>query len=577
MFRHYFQQELQHLRELGAEFAASHPALAPLLGKAGTDPDVERLLEAVAFQTAKVHQRLDDDFPELIQDLIHIIWPHYLRPLPAATTVAFTPEYHLTDSVIVPAGSLLGSIDVDGTSCLFSTCSDVEIHPVSILEASCEQPSGKPPRVTIAMDTGAVKLKDWQGKRLRFFLSGEYAGAADMYYLLREKLKSITLKPLEGGEPLTLPGSCLKAAGFDDGVSLLNYPPHAFPGYRFIQEYFFLPEKFLYFDLHGFEQWYSRGAGSRFEVILEFTCLPVSPPPVSMEYFVLNATPAVNVFPYNAEPIILDHTQSWYLVRPASPEKDDCRVYSIEAVSGKPQGTARERTYIPLDLFSAEAGASPVYHARYRPSPAGAGQDVYLAFSGDSHAGIFAEEIISVSLKCTNSMLPESLRTGDICVNTGSVPPFLNFRNIKPVTPSLPPPCGSNFLWRLISMLSLNYLSLSKAENFRALLEFHIFPDCRNQPAALANRRRISAIQGIEDRPAERLLRGTPVRGREITLQVHPDHFLSTGDMYLFGSVLENFLGGYASINSFTQLIIRDSLSGEAYRWPARLGRHYLI
>ena len=71
----YFQQEISNLKELGAEFSEAHPAIAPMLSGPSADPDVERLLEGVAFLTAMLRQKLDDEFPEIIHELVHLIWP----------------------------------------------------------------------------------------------------------------------------------------------------------------------------------------------------------------------------------------------------------------------------------------------------------------------------------------------------------------------------------------------------------------------------------------------------------------------------------------------------------------------
>ena len=57
MFNKYYQDELTYLRELGKEFAAAYPAIAPLLAERGADPDVERLLEGVAFLTGRIRQK----------------------------------------------------------------------------------------------------------------------------------------------------------------------------------------------------------------------------------------------------------------------------------------------------------------------------------------------------------------------------------------------------------------------------------------------------------------------------------------------------------------------------------------
>ena len=113
MFNRYYQEELAHLKELGADFARAHPALAPMLSGPSTDPDVERLLEGVAFLTALLRQKLDDEFPELINEVMQLIWPHYLRPIPSTTMMAFSPKPTLKQPPTLSSGIHLASVPVE--------------------------------------------------------------------------------------------------------------------------------------------------------------------------------------------------------------------------------------------------------------------------------------------------------------------------------------------------------------------------------------------------------------------------------------------------------------------------------
>ena len=82
-FEKYFQNELSNVRTLAKEFSTEHPAVAPLLSANSSDPDAQRLLEGVAFLTGLLNKKLDDEFPEVIHGLMNILFPHYLRPIPA--------------------------------------------------------------------------------------------------------------------------------------------------------------------------------------------------------------------------------------------------------------------------------------------------------------------------------------------------------------------------------------------------------------------------------------------------------------------------------------------------------------
>ncbi len=579
MIQRLFQQEMEQLKELATAFAKAHPALAPMLGGPSADPDVERLLEGVSFQTALLRQKLDDEFPEIVHDLARLLWPHYLRPIPAATTIAFSPKSIIKQPAIIPAGTALSSMPVDGTSCRFRTRYDVEVSPLSILEGSFQQPAGQPPQIRLVMQLAGLTMSSWNIRSLRFFLADDYNAASDLYYLLARRLKRIVFQPHGNGGRMILPPEHLKPIGFSPETALFEYPSHAFAGYRILQEYFYAPETFLYVDLTGWDQWIHRGDGDRFEIIFELDTLSIPPPRVTRRSFVLFATPAVNIFQHDADPISLDHRRVWYRIRPAGMSPDACQIYTVDQVTGYVQSKTLEKRYSPFDQFHPDFKSTPTYYTSYRRSPLNQGVDVYLAVAYPSVSGGdgLAPETLTISLSCTNGFLPRNLRIGDICLPGKACPEYAAFTNITPLTPALVPPLGTDFLWRLISHLSLNYLSLIDPNHLRALLDLYVFPDRDHVHRMSANKRRIAGIESVEDRSADRLFRGGLIRGRDIRMKLRSDHFASMGDLFLFGCVMDQFLGGYASINSFTALQIEDVLKGELFSWQARLGHQPLI
>ena len=93
----YYNRELQHVREMGAEFARRYPKIAGRLALEEfecADPYVERLLEGLAFLAARVQLKLDAQFPEFTQHLLEIVYPHYLSPTPSMAVVRFVPDYN---------------------------------------------------------------------------------------------------------------------------------------------------------------------------------------------------------------------------------------------------------------------------------------------------------------------------------------------------------------------------------------------------------------------------------------------------------------------------------------------------
>ena len=184
-----------------------------MLSGMSADPDVERLLEGVAFLTALLREKLEDEFPEVIHELVHLIWPHYLRPMPSAAIVAFSPRPTLKQTMTIPAGIQVASVPIDGTSCLFKTCYAVEMHPLSLVEASYTEASGKPPSIKLRLELMGPALDDWQPSSLRFFLSGDFSSATDLYLLLQNHLKQILISATGSDPILMLTPDHLKPVG----------------------------------------------------------------------------------------------------------------------------------------------------------------------------------------------------------------------------------------------------------------------------------------------------------------------------------------------------------------------------
>ncbi|MFP3999543.1 MAG: type VI secretion system baseplate subunit TssF, partial [Desulfobacterales bacterium] len=210
MTQKYYQQELQLLRELAVEFAEAHPALAPMLSGPSQDPDVERLLEGTAFMTGMLREKLDDDFPEIIQGLMQLVFPHYLQPIPAATMMAFVPKPNLMESFTVPSGTAIDSVPVKGKPCRFRTCGDVDIHPLRITAAETEEKIGRNPVLRIHFQLSGITLDQWQPGRLRLHLPGEIGEAAELYSLIDRQTLKIRFIPEKGGQPLEVPAGFLQ-------------------------------------------------------------------------------------------------------------------------------------------------------------------------------------------------------------------------------------------------------------------------------------------------------------------------------------------------------------------------------
>jgi type VI secretion system protein ImpG len=576
MIKGYYQRELNRLRELATEFSRSHPALAPMLSGPSQDPDVERLLEGTAFLSGLIHQKLDDDFPEVIQGLMRMIFPHYLQPIPSTTIVTFSPQPGLTKDLHIPKGCALASVPVEETNCIFRTCFDVRVQPIRIAGATMKQQPGKPSVLTIRFELIGVQLNNWQPSTIRLHFGGSYPEAASLWNLFYRHVDRLTVSAGQGSK-LNLSRECLKPVGLDTTEALFPYPSHAFPGYRVVQEYFALPEKFLFIDITGLQAWTNRGEREEFEIAFVFEDLPPNLPTIKKESFVLFATPAINLFNFDADPIVLDNRQTEYPVVPSGTTRNHYQVYSVNRVTGYAGGTTRRREYGAFELFAQRDPDVPLYTIHQRVSVTDQRPDVMLSVVYPPGAKVVPKETLSIELLCTNASLPINLQYGDICQPTSTSPNMCTFKNIRVPTAPIQPPLGHNLLWRFLSHVSLNLMTLANAENIKTLLRLYLFPETRDRSEILANERRIEGITNLTTKIGNRLIAGINMRGQEFNLHINANHFASRGDVVLFGMIMDYFLGTYASINSFTHLKVRDSVRGEIIEWKARLGDRPLI
>jgi type VI secretion system protein ImpG len=604
----YYERELIYLRQLGAEFAARYPKVASRLQLEPTkceDPHVERLLEGFAFLAARVHLKIDDDLPEISQSLMELVFPHYVRPIPSISIVQFhiDPEQgKLTTGFQIPRQALLYTRNVGGTPCKFRTCFDTTLWPVTIASAEWKTPERLRPVIRTGPEVFAVLRLEVRGLQdiklpkldldsLRIFLNADSGLAYTLYELLANNCRQIMVRDLTPGSkkpPLVLPPSMLRPTGFEEDQALLPYPQRSFAGYRLLQEYFAFPQKFLFFELGGFQQVAKAGFSDAVEFLILISpferherqqSLEVS---VSSDTFRLGCTPVINLFDQTSEPILVDQTQHEYLVVPDARRKATTETFSIDQVLGVKPNAAGTVPYAPFYSYHHDSAASAFWFSNRRQCGwrIDGSTDVYVSFVDLSGQPAFPDEdSVTLRLTCFNRDLPSRLplgnEGGDFELEGGG--PIQKVVALLKPTNVMQAPLGKALHWRLISQLSLNYLSIvdggTKAlQEILRLYNFGDFP---------FHERQIQGISSVSSRPVLTQLTSEDgvsfVRGRRIEIEFDEEQFAG-GGVYLFASLLERFLGLYVSMNSFTILAARTRQRKEPFRpWPPRTGNRILV
>jgi type VI secretion system protein ImpG len=598
----YYNAELEYLRDLGAEFARSYPKVAGRLqldADQCEDPHVERLLEGFAFLAARVRKKLDDEFPEITEALLGLLYPHYLRPLPSMTIVQFLPGPDvgkLSTGHRIDRGARLNSRPVAGMPCSFRTAYPVTLWPIEVVSARLDPDRvtapGKPADAVALLQialrcTPPTTFATLPLDELRFHLAGEGPLPFALYELLINNACRVTIRDAATGETVILPEGSLRPGGLEPDEGLIPDPPRAFPGYRLLQEYFALPEKFLFVDLGGLRALRGRRFGENIEVLIFLNQPPRGEAQVGADNFRLACAPAVNLFTTVAEPMTLSHTQYEYRVVPDIHRPLATEVHSIDSVTSLGTFLEEPVDYAPFYSFRHDdrnAGNQPYWIASRRQSVRkdDPGTEVYLMFvDRDFNPSLPATRTITVHATCSNRDLPARLPFGgdqaDLSLEAAA--PVSRARCLRKPTKSLRPALRRGSHRRLISQLSLNHLSLAgTGEGLEALREVLRMNDLAD---TLVTRQQIQGIVGLSSRRAAgrtgRAIGNAVCLGLEVTIEFDEASYVGSG-LFLLAGVLERFLGLYTTINSFSQLVARSrQREGIIKRWPPRSGERTLL
>lgn len=585
-----YNEELAALRQRASRFAESFPKIAGrlrLTGDVVDDPHVERLIQSFAYSAARVRQKLDDEFPELTDSLLETLYPHYLAPLPSMSIVQFEPSRTLAGEQVVPRHTEILAEPVGGESCRFRTSQDLRIAPIELSAARLiGQPIEAPPApfsgVTGCLRLSLRSLDPRQPigalglSKLCLHIASPWQQAIQIHELLCNHAVGIALARHSGDlQPQILAPRHLRPLGFSADEALLPYPTPSFEGYRLLTEFFALPQKFLFIEISGLEGWRQ----DELEIFIYLNqANPKLERAVSVRDFALHAVPVVNLFRQACEPVTIDGTRTEYRLLADARRQQTREIYGVERVTlTTPKGDKQ----ISQPFFGRtyrSGGATTYWQVIRRFDEDDGTSDTDIAFV--DHARRYAspvDTVASVDALCLNRNLPEQLPFGGghphLQLASGHEA-VARLQALMPPTPSVRMNDQEGRNWRVISHLLLNHLSLTDG-NGGALKDILALYSFRDSPET---RLFADAIIGVSAEPSlARMPHGGMVPGTDITV-TFDSNAIDQAAAYLFGSILDRFLGLYTSINSFTRLtVVMKGLSEPVARWPARAAERPLV
>jgi type VI secretion system protein ImpG len=617
----FYNVELQHLREMAAEFAREFPKIAGRLAldreakETCADPFVERLLEGFAFLSARIQLKLDAEFPRFTQAILETVYPHYLSPTPSMAVVRFEPLANsglAEKAFVLPRNSVLRSHLVnERTACEYRTAHDVDLWPIRVAEAryytrdtgQLDLPPGLGARAAFRIrlqTTNGAPFKSLKLDRLHFFVRGADEVPISIFEQIFTRGLGAVVQPtsaLRQKARTVLPTGSIRRMGFREDEGLLPNTPRGFQGYRFLQEYFTLPSRFLFFEISGMLAGVAQAEENQIDLII-----PLKEQETRLENrvdassFDLFCAPAINLFPHRADRIPISNRFSEFHVIADRTRPLDFEVFSVEGVSGFDAQAGQEQFFKPFYLAKdADPNAGAYFtvnrvprvltakEKRFGATSSYTGTEVYLSIV-DAKSAPYNPSIdqLGVQVMCTNRHLASfmALGMGDTDFTLLVNAPVKTVRCIHgPTTPRSPMADGARS-WKMISHLSLNYLSLLDMPGGEGAVALHDLLRLYADPADAYSKKQIEGIQSAQAAPIVRRVE-TPgpigfARGLEVSVMFDENAFQGTG-MFILGSVLEQFFAKYVSLNSFTETVIRSKQRGDIIRWKPQVGRRQLI
>jgi type VI secretion system protein ImpG len=601
-FLNYYHRELTYLRHAGGLFAQKHPKIAHRLGlnwEESPDPHMERLLESFAFLTARLSQEIDDRIPQLASALLGVLYPQLVNPIPAMAIAHFQVDPtkgSLTTGYLLPKETPLFTNAEEGVACRFRTAYDVTLWPITITHVDFVPRDAydikgygpKAPwylRLRLQSEENLL-FSDLDLKNLTFHLNGDRFLTFEMYSAIfaQNNPHALISKDQKTAEPLASPS--IKSVGFDENHLILPHPGHAHPAYQLVQEYFHFPEKYLFFSVDNIS---TTNATNEIDLLIAIEDPEVvNKIKLHPRNFLLGCTPMVNLFRRTTDPIRLDHRNTEYRLTPDQRRERTTEIYSFNKIMATVETLPDPIELQPYFSFSHKAGQLRVndqqnsyWIARRAPSlqkdiP---GTEMFLTFVDlDFNPNLPAVQTIYGETLCTNRYLADQMMTGTLMQIEDRAPVAQIVCLNKPVSQVHSPTDGET-LWRLISHLSVNHLSLTEGESslnaLKEMLRLYAGPE------SIYRHGEINALEELSCRPITRRVGDQAWRGFipgvEVTLTMN-EHELAGSSIFLMSSVLRHFFALQVSINSFVEVVLNSTRrQGEWMRWQPLPGEQILL
>lgn len=596
----YYEHELSLFNKQSKAFAKKYPKIASrlLMGHDTVDdPHIERLIQAFALINARTNKKLDDSYADFTESLLEVVYPDYLKPFPSVSIAQFNLGVQanaMSEAIHIAKASTFSTQKTNGIPCQFQSTTAVTLLPLKIDNVSFET-SQEVYDHQHGLLNGCISIKfkatnpsfDYQAlleHSIELYIDEDASQGTSLWDTLWCDVKQTHI---HGQQVHKFNGSPFNITGFDPEQQML--PKHRVSNLApaLLKEYFYFPDKFNFLRLNLAQSCPTlKVASSEFEIrgyfkfdkknsirLKNFQQLSAS----SIKLF---CTPVVNLFKSAAKPIQVNHRSIYYDLVPDTRALSQHEIYDVTQVVESKQLNNRllQQEYYPFYALNhyEQQDEGRYYHIKRDKDMAEfkQGFEYQIMFVEKNRVNNAGTTSMSTSLLCTNRDLPAQLvfgqSRGDLFSECSSG--FSSLSLLRQPTRTARFEYTGEERWRLISLMSLNFLSLA-AQDAQLMKEYLSLYDITR---TAANKQLIEGIvsvtTSVEARRIQRLPQPGFVRGTVITIYINQNSFASVS-IRQFAHLLAHVFGYHSSLNSFVEVAISDATTKEEiFRCQPRSG-----
>ncbi len=589
----YYERELQYLREKGKDFSRKHPKVANTLGLSpddSTDPQVERLIESFAFLTGTLQRKYDDQFPQVSQAFLSVLYPQLIAPIPPMSIAHFSLDPSKGKSTTgqkIPRETELYINSEEGVPCRFRTAYDLTLWPLSVEDAVIEpsatynfhgQFSPYPYLLRLNLKSLAKHIKEYEINDLCFYIDADHFISNWLFecLFLRDSSYAI-LNPKTKEKRIIKAENAIKRVGFSLDESVLPEFPQASPSFNILQEYYALPQKFMFFRLcetifkHCDEEAHVLIPLASHDDTLKKNLQ------INKNTIKLGCTPIINLFSHITDPIDFNKHSLFY---PLIADVQKQRYMEIHSISEVYQTTRSARDvkkvspYFSYDHGDIVDGQTYFYHSQLTDASGMPGTNtemsfVNLNFKRDTpvHETIYARTL------CTNRDLASFITAGSELSGMNPLP-VSSIKALFQPTPSVYNPGGGNYHWQLISQLTTDFIILGSKDRETAVKVVKEAVNVFKRQVSNAMMTDGSDIIDFQSKDIVRRIGRDAWRGFLNGAGYHvtfSEASFAKKDVLLFSAVLNTYFRNFSYTVSFSELNIHNPSQKEIWKtWPVQ-------